>query len=236
MNMFRGVLMSDVILEIYEKLFRLYGPQGWWPLMDLESENLNKTGATSGYHPLNYDLPVTGNQKYEIIIGAILTQNTTWTSAQNALLNLKKLNAMDPDNLLALDEDVLKEAVRPAGFLNQKSQYIINITRFFKSLEVRTPGRKEILKVKGVGNETADSVLLYAYHEPEFVVDTYTRRIFSHLGLVDGKISYLDLKEIFQSNLPTDVPLYQEYHALIVEHAKRHYQKKPYTEILKLNK
>ena len=226
--------MSDLILKIYRELYKLYGPQGWWPLMDLESENLNKTGATHGYHPLNYDLPETENQKYEIILGAILTQNTTWTSAEKALLNLKELNALNPDKLLTLDEDVLKEAVRPAGFLNQKSRYLVNITRFFISLEGDTPTRNNILMVKGVGNETADSILLYAYKQPEFVVDAYTRRIISHLGLVDEKISYLDLKKIFEGNLPTDVPLYQEYHALIVEHAKRHYKNKPYQDILNI--
>lgn len=222
--------MSDSILKIYQKLYKLYGPQGWWPLMDLESKNLNKTGATHGYHPQNYDLPKTENQKYEIILGAILTQNTAWTSAEKALLNLKELNALQPDKLLTLDGDILKEAVRPAGFLNQKSIYILNITQFFISLEGRTPQRKEILRVKGVGNETADSILLYAYKQPEFVVDAYTRRIFSHLGLVDDKISYLELKKIFESSLPMDVPLYQEYHALIVEHAKRYYQRKPFND------
>lgn len=226
--------MSDLILKIYEKLYKLYGPQGWWPLMDLELENLNKTGATHGYHPLDYDLPETPEQKYEIILGTILTQNTAWTSAEKALLNLKELNVLHPDKLLALDDEILKEAVRPAGFLNQKSMYLVNITRFFKSLEGETPARKEILKVKGVGNETADSILLYAYKQPEFVVDAYTRRIFSHLELVNEKISYPDLKKIFESNLPTDVPLFQEYHALIVEHAKRHYQKKPYDDVLKI--
>jgi endonuclease-3 related protein len=222
--------MSDFILEIYEKLYSLYGPQGWWPLMDLESENLNKTGATHGYHPLDYDLPETENQKYEIILGAILTQNTAWTSAEKALLNLKELNALQPDKLLTLDEDILKEAVRPAGFLNQKSMYLVNITQFFLSLEGKTPQRKEILRVKGVGNETADSILLYVYKQPEFVVDAYTRRILSHLGLLDEKIGYIELKKIFESSLPVDVPLYQEYHALIVEHAKRYYQRKPYND------
>ncbi|MCC7550326.1 MAG: endonuclease III domain-containing protein [Methanobacterium sp.] len=226
--------MNESVHEIYEKLYDLYGPQGWWPLMDLESENLSKTGATHGYHPLNYNLPETQKQKYEIILGTILTQNTAWTSAEKALLNLKNLDAIHPEKLLALEDDVLKEAVRPAGFLNQKSVYLINITNFFMSLDGRTPSRKEILKVKGVGNETADSVLLYAYNQPEFVVDAYTKRIFSHLGLVDEKTSYMALKKIFEDNLPMNVPIYQEYHALIVEHAKRYYRKKPYHNILKL--
>jgi len=81
--------VSELILKIYEKLYSLYGPQGWWPLMDLESENRNKSGATHGYHPLNYELPETDLEKYEIILGAILTQNTAWTSASQALINLK---------------------------------------------------------------------------------------------------------------------------------------------------
>lgn len=220
--------MNEYVLKIYEKLYNLYGPQGWWPLMDLESGNLDKTGSTHGYHPLNYDLPETESQRYEIILGAILTQNTAWTSAEKALWNLKDLEAIHPEKLLALDDDALREAVRPAGFLNQKSAYLVNITHFFQSMEGRTPNRNDILEVKGVGNETADSVLLYTYNQPEFVVDAYTRRIFSHLGLVDEKTSYMDLKGFFEKNLPQDVPVYQEYHALIVEHAKRYYQKKPY--------
>ncbi|HHY00013.1 MAG TPA: endonuclease III domain-containing protein, partial [Methanothermobacter sp.] len=121
-----------------------------------------------------------------------------------------------------------------AGFLNQKSVYIREITKFFLFLEGTTPSRSEILKVKGVGNETADSILLYAYKKPEFVIDTYTRRIFSHLGLVDEKISYMEFKKLFENNLPLSVPIYQEYHALLVEHAKRYYRKKPYGEILKI--
>ena len=226
--------MSKSILKIYEKLYDLYGPQGWWPLMDLKSENIKKTGATHGYHPLNYDLPETENQRYEIILGTILTQNTAWTSAEKALWNLKKLDVISPEKLLNLDDKRLKEAVRPAGFLNQKSAYLINITNYFISLEGRTPSRKELLKIKGVGNETADSMLLYAYKQPEFVVDAYTKRIFSHLGLVDEKISYMKLKTFFEGNIPIDVPLYQEYHALIVEHAKRYYRREPFSDILKI--
>jgi endonuclease III related protein len=224
------------IFKIYEKLYHIYGPQGWWPLMDLETENPDKTGATRGYHPLDYDIPRTSEQKYEIMLGTILTQNTAWTSAEKALENLKKLNVIHPERLLLLDDETLKGAVRPAGFLNQKSAYLKNISQFFMSLKGETPTRKDILNVKGVGNETADSILLYAYRKPEFVVDAYTKRIFSHLGLVDEKISYMDLKKFFENNLPEDVPLYQEYHALIVEHAKRHYNKKPYSENLDIEK
>lgn len=216
--------------RIFEKLYHLYGPQGWWPLMDYESVNPTKTGSLRGYHPLNYDLPETPDEQFEIILGTILTQNTAWTSAEKALKNLKELDAIHPERLLLLDDEVLKSAVRPAGFLNQKSAYLKNISQFFHSLNGRTPSRKEVLKVKGVGNETADSILLYAYHQPEFVVDAYTRRILSHLQIIDENINYLQLKKLFEDNLPDDVHLYQEYHALIVEHAKRYYSRKPYKD------
>lgn len=220
--------MSDSIAEIYKKLYRLYGPQGWWPLSSHEDTNPSKTGATEGYHPLNYDLPVTRVEIYEVILGAILTQNTSWLQAQQAVVNLKKLDALVPEKLLQLDDDTLKSAIRCAGFLNQKSTYLRAVTEFFIDLDGKIPTRKELLKVKGVGNETADSILLYAYKQPEFVVDTYTRRIFSHLEMVDEKINYLQLKKLFEANIPRDVPVYQEYHALIVEHAKRYYSKRPY--------
>jgi endonuclease III related protein len=219
------------LIRIYHKLYQLYGPQGWWPLMDWEGENPTKSGSLKGYHPLNYSLPETSPQRFEIIIGAILTQNTAWTSAEKALQNLKRLNAIHPEKLLALPREILTDAVRPAGFLNQKSVYLQEISRFFLNLEGRVPNRKELLEVKGVGNETADSILLYAYHQPEFVVDAYTKRIFSHLGIINEKASYMEVKNLFEKCLPPEMPLYQEYHALIVEHAKRYYQKKPYKEI-----
>jgi endonuclease-3 related protein len=220
--------MSAQIIKIYQKLYELYGPQGWWPLIALNSSNTHKTGITRGYHPENYDLPRERNDIYEVILGAILTQNTLWLQAHRALLNLNQLNATVPENLLHLNDETLKSAIRCAGFLNQKSVYLREITKFFVALEGRVPTRKELLQVKGVGNETADSILLYAYKQPQFVVDAYTKRIFVHLGLVDENIKYMDLKNLFESNLPQDVPVYQEYHALIVEHAKRYYSRKPY--------
>ncbi len=231
MKGFRGVLFiimttkvgKDIRL-IYNKLYHLYGPQGWWPLIGYGGSNL----AKMCYHPLNYNLPEIREDIYEIILGTILTQNTSWTSAENALLNLKALDVIDPENLLNLNEDILKEAIRCAGFLNQKAEYIIEVTKFYISLEGEIPARKEILKVKGVGNETADSILLYAYKQPEFVVDSYTRRIFIHQGLIDDKDNYNKIKNLFESNLSPDITVYNEYHALIVEHGKRFYSKKPY--------
>ncbi len=220
--------MHKLIIKIYEKLYDLYGPQGWWPLINHDGTNPTKTGAIRGYHPENYDLPTTRNQVYEIIIGAILTQNTSWLSAEMALFNLDELNAIEPEKLLKLDDETLKSTIRCAGFLNQKAVYLREITEFFIESDGKVPTRKELLGVKGVGNETADSILLYAYKQPQFVVDAYTKRIFIHLGLVNENIKYMELKNLFESSLPKDVALYQEYHALIVEHAKRYYSKKPY--------
>ncbi|MGB9979660.1 endonuclease III domain-containing protein [Methanobacterium sp.] len=220
--------MQEQIIKTYEKLYDLYGPQGWWPLINHDGINPTKTGAIRGYHPGNYDLPIERNQIYEIILGSILTQNTSWLSAEMALFNLDELNVIEPEKLLKLNDETLKSAIRCAGFLNQKAIYIREITKFFISLNGRVPKRKELLAVKGIGNETADSVLLYAYKQPQFVVDAYTKRIFSHLGIVSENIKYMELKELFESNLPEDVTIYQEYHALIVEHAKRYYSKKPY--------
>jgi endonuclease III related protein len=220
--------MSDKIIRIYRKLYDLYGPQGWWPLMSHDGTNPTKTGSVRGYHPENYELPRSEDEIYEIMLGAILTQNTAWTSAEQALLNLKKLDVISPQKLLKLDEEILKEAIRCAGFLNQKAIYLKEITKFFISLKGRIPERKELLAVKGVGNETADTILLYAFKQPEFVVDAYSKRIFTHLGILKDNAGYMNMKELFESNLPKDTALYQEYHALIVEHAKHYYKKKPY--------
>jgi endonuclease III related protein len=216
-------------ISIYTKLYDLYGPQGWWPLQDIvEGLTPRKTGTQNGYHPLNYELPNTPNQRFEIILGTILTQNTAWTSAEKALKNLKNLDVVDPEKILSTDVDTLKTAIKCAGFLNQKTNYITAITEFFIQLDGEIPTRKELLSVKGIGNETADSILLYAYKQPFFVVDAYTRRIFTWLKLVDEKDSYLEIKKKFESNLPQDYKLFNEYHALIVEHAKKYYSKKPY--------
>lgn len=229
--MYPIINMKDQIkdfMSIYTRLYKLYGPQGWWPLLNYEGSQPNKTGSHEGYHPLNYELPLTRNQIYEIILGSILTQNTTWTSAEKALQNLNKLGVIEPEKIVSLDTETLKASIRCAGFLNQKTEYILAITKFFIDLNGEIPSRINLLNVKGVGNETADSILLYAYKQTEFVVDAYTKRIFSHIGLIKDKDSYMEVKKQFESNLPRDISVYNEYHALIVEHAKRYYSKKPY--------
>jgi endonuclease-3 related protein len=217
---------EDKIRLIYTKLYNLYGPQGWWPLLGVDVSNENSVKMV--HHPLNYDLPYTRNETYEIILGTILTQNTAWTSAEIALGNLKALNAINPENLLDLDSEIFKQAIRPAGFLNQKSVYIKGVTKYYIELDGKIPTRKELLEVRGVGDETADSILLYAFKQPEFVVDTYTKRIFSNIGLIDCNDNYIKIKNLFETHLSSDLIIYNEYHALIVNHAKKYYSRKPY--------
>jgi endonuclease-3 related protein len=205
--------MDKRIIAIYEALLDAYGPQGWWPV-------------AGRYHPGDYGYPKNEEEAFEIIAGAVLTQNTAWTSVERTLENLRRIEALNPCKILALSLDVLKSAIMPAGFFNQKAIYLREVALLFAGLKGRTPSRKELMSVKGVGNETADSILLYAYKRPEFVIDAYTKRIVTSLGLAERGTSYMELKNLFESNLPRDVALYQEYHALLVEHAKRFYSGK----------
>ena len=214
--------------EIFKKLLDTYSCQGWWPITDYEGENPTKTGSTKGYHPADYSFPRDSGERFEIIIGAVLTQNTSWPQVERSLINLKELIDLTPFHVLDLGEDDFKKAIKPSGYFNQKYNYLRNISEFYISLDGQTPERKNLLSVKGIGPETADSILLYAYGEKEFVVDAYTRRIFSHLGIIDEKDSYNKIKKFFEDNFDGDVSDYQEYHALIVEHAKNYYSKKPY--------
>ena len=224
-------MTNDIAINlnsIYHKLYKFYGPQGWWPLIDQKGSDPLDKECNVIHHPLNYEIPNNRDDIYQIILGTILTQNTNWDMAQRALCNLNDLNVINPEKLSNLDDDTLKKAIKCAGFLNQKAKYVQEITKFYILLDGQTPERNELIKVKGVGNETADSILLYAFKKPEFVVDTYTKRIFTHNGMLDEKDNYLTIKHFFESNLSRNLPLYNEYHALIVEHAKRYYRKKPY--------
>lgn len=220
---------KSVIVKIYNFLFNSYGPQGWWPLIELHDNggtNPTKTGSFKGYHPGDYTYPHTESQQFEIVCGAMLTQNTSWQQVERALINLKRIDSLSPEGIVALDYETLKEAIKPAGYYNQKALRLRILAEWFLELKGRTPGREELLSLKGVGPETADSILLYAFKQPSFVVDAYTRRIVSNLGMADEKAKYYEIKALFEENLPQDLVIYQEYHALLVEHAKRYYQKK----------
>jgi len=181
---------------------------------------------TCVYHPGNYDFPKTRSQIYEIAIGAILTQNTAWRNVEKALANLYNLGAFKIKNINKIDDETLKAAIKPSGYYNQKAKKIRAFNDFFRQLKGNVPSRDQLLDIWGVGPETADSILLYGYRAPSFVIDAYTRRIFISLGIIQEDMTYEEIKKWFENNLPSDVALFQEYHALIVRHAIAYYQKK----------
>ena len=221
--------IEHIIRIIYDYLFESYGPQGWWPLIELHETNRGihpKERYTQGYHPGNYTYPQTSDQQFEIIAGALLTQNTSWIQVEKALLNLKHLDALSPEIIISLNLETLKEAIKPAGYYNQKAIRLKNLAIWFLELKYRVPTREELLSLKGIGPETADSILLYAFNQPFFVIDAYTRRIITNLQLIEEKADYDEIKALFERSLPHNPVIYQEYHALMVEHAKRYYQKK----------
>ncbi len=189
-------------LQIYERLLQCYGPQFWWP----------------ADHP------------FEMMVGAILTQNTSWKQVERAISNLKAKNMLHYAEIASCNRALLEEMIRPAGFFRQKAAYLQHFSLFYlqngeiaglKKLP-KSILRKQLLALSGIGPETADSMLLYALDKPIFVIDNYTRRIFNRLGLCEKTWSYHAMQEYFQLRLSENLPLYQEYHALIVAHAKRH--------------
>ena len=198
----------SLLLEIFERLHSSLGPSGWWP----------------------------GETPLEIIIGAILAQNTSWRNVEQALARLKGQGALSVEKLTQMEEDHLAEMVRPAGTYRVKARRLKNFFRFLQEgyhgrIEaLGTPPleklRDQLLGVRGIGPETADSILLYALGRPTFVVDTYTHRIFSRHRLVPEESDYESLRSFFMESLPEEVPLYNEFHALIVRTGKAYCKKK----------
>jgi len=199
-------------LKLYKKLFSLYGSQGWWPV---RSEYKGR-----GYHPNEFGLPKTRKGKFEVCMGAILTQNTAWTQVEKALTNLFAEKINTPEKILETDNETIATLIAPAGYRNQKTKYLKNIAEWFINNSSKL-NRDNLLQVKGVGRETADSILLYAFHLPTFVIDTYTKRALAALKIFDEKTPYETLRLWFMDNLELSVPLFQEYHALFVELGKR---------------
>ncbi len=195
-------MLSKQLNDIYNLLFARFGPQHWWP----------------------------GDTPFEIIVGAILTQNTNWSNVEKAIANLKAANLLTPDRLNRLAIKKLADLIRPAGYFNIKANRLKNFLNWLfenysgklKNLEdVPTDRlRNELLGVKGVGPETADSILLYALNRPVFVVDAYTARVCSRHHLIDEGADYDEIKDLFESRLPADVRLFNEYHALLVHLGK----------------
>lgn len=225
-----------------------YGPQGWWPVVCERRRFRNPEGEREieGYHPGEFDFPRTRRGRFEIACGAILTQNTAWSNVQKALLQLRTARVTSPERLLEATPADLGELIRPAGYFNQKTRYLRAMSEWFVAQDptiLRHPAtrttleavRPELLAVRGVGPETADSILLYAYGLPTFVVDAYTRRVMSHLGLIEPTWTYEQIRAfceraVSKKDDASTVRAYQEAHALIVEHAKRHHRGKMSTK------
>lgn len=213
--------MNRRLHSLYRRLLEAYGPQGWWPLLEHAGCNPTKTGSGRGYHPGDYGYPRTERQRFEIGAGAILTQNTAWPNVEKALLALQAREALSPGAILALPEAELAALVRPSGYFNAKARKLREFSRFFLALGGAVPERAALLGVWGIGPETADSIRLYAYSQLEMVIDAYTRRILEAEALVDPGLSYEALKSFCIAQLPAEVAVYQEFHALMVEYAKR---------------
>ncbi|OGQ96685.1 MAG: endonuclease [Deltaproteobacteria bacterium RIFOXYD12_FULL_57_12] len=194
--------MSNKIQEIYQMLFDRFGPQHWWP----------------------------GETPFEVMVGAVLTQNTNWTNVSRAIANLQQGDLLSFQALHAMPPSLLAEKIRPAGYYNLKAARLKNLLNLIAAeyqgrlsdffAEETAVLRQKLLAVKGVGPETADSIVLYAAHKPAFVVDAYTYRILSRHSLIVEDAGYDEIQELFVGALPEDVRLYNEYHALLVKLGK----------------
>lgn len=196
-----------MLKKIYALLLKEYGPQGWWPIGGV------------------YDARIPNEQEqFEICIGAILTQNTAWTNVEKALLNLR--GNLSQEKLRTIPIEKLGRLIKPAGYFNQKAKKIKQFIAFLDSKkEIK---RENLLGVWGIGPETADSILLYAYNKPYFVVDAYTKRILYSYNLIKEHASYEEIQQLFHQKIKKDPFIYKEYHGLFVAHAKKYYSKKPY--------
>lgn len=195
-----GENFGETLFEVYRKLLTHFGKQNWWPV-DREYHLKNKT-----------------NPFDEIVIGAILTQNTAWKNVERSLERLKREGKLSLVWVERVPVEVLERIIQPSGFYRQKALYLKEVAKFIRSLRGAVPKREDLLKVKGVGNETADVILLYAYNRPQFVIDRYTLRWLRRFLGVEW--DYRTAKRFFEENLPPNVPVYKEFHALIDELAK----------------
>ncbi|ERP30757.1 endonuclease III domain-containing protein [Chitinivibrio alkaliphilus] len=207
-----------MIHDLYKALLETYGQQGWWPLVSRCPEN--------AYHPGDYTPPQREEERFETLCGAILTQNTTWDNAQKAVHALRRSGIRSAATFLKTPPRDIQQCIRPAGYYNQKYEYLYTLLCFFQSIGMACPTRTDLLSLRGVGPETADTILLYAYGEPFFIVDAYTRRILSAYGAIPSHASYQAVQGIIMAEIPRDVRVYNEYHALLVAHGKRYYRGK----------
>lgn len=201
--------MPNTCLRIYEILLKTFGPQHWWP----------------------------ADSPFEVMVGAVLTQNTNWKNVEAAIRNLKAAALLSPASLNRASHAQVALCIRPAGYYNIKARRLKNLVswlcaRFDGKIQAMSKAdtallRQELLGVHGIGPETADSILLYALDRPVFVVDAYTYRIFTRHGLVPENSDYAEIQAYFESCLPRDAALFNEYHALLVRLGKEFCKKKP---------
>ena len=192
------------LANIYRKLYTAFGPQHWWP----------------------------GDSPFEVMVGAILTQGTSWQNVEKAIANLKKSRLLAPKKLYGSSHKVLAREILPAGYYNIKARRLKNFLEFFlkeysgsiKKMQRANPEilRRKLLAVNGIGPETADSILLYALNKPVFVVDAYTKRIFARHRLVPEDTDYSQMQDLFMQNLKPKAKLFNEYHALLVRVGKEY--------------
>ncbi len=205
------------LTDIYNRLYAHFGPQHWWP-----AEN-----------------------PFEVMIGAILTQNTAWSNVEKAIANLKRKKLLSPQKIERVHARHLAVLIKSSGFYNEKAKKLKAFIKFLigfcgGDINKLYPNgtevlRKEFLKIKGIGEETADSILLYALNKPIFVVDAYTKRIFIRHRLISEDATYGEIQKFFMNNIPKRVKLFNEYHALIVQAGKNYCKKNnPLCEICPL--
>ncbi len=212
-----GKSIKSTLREIYQRLGKAFGPQHWWP----------------------------AETPFEVIVGAILTQNTNWGNVEKALNNLKAAKLLSPRGLRDVSQRRLAALIRPAGYFNVKSRRLKNFIKFFFDEyqgDLKVMGReawpllrRKLLEVNGIGPETADSILLYAFQKPVFVVDAYARRMLNRHNLIGKDAGYHHIQELFMTHLDNDVRTFNEYHALIVRLGKDYCRPTPVCEQCVLN-
>ncbi|MDE2058928.1 MAG: endonuclease III domain-containing protein [candidate division NC10 bacterium] len=197
------------LLSLYRHLFRHFGPQRWWP----------------------------ARSRFEVIVGAILTQNTAWTNVEKAINAIRAARLLNPRGIDGTPHDRLARLIRPTGYYNMKAERLKHFTCFLlarysgsvqRMFRGKRPGlREELLGILGIGEETADSILLYAGGRPIFVVDAYTRRVLERHGLIAANARYGEIQRLFMAHLPADPALFNEYHALLVAVGKSYCRRTP---------
>ena len=194
--------MQQLLMNIYRKLYRAYGSRHWWP----------------------------GETDFEVMVGAILTQNTSWRNVEKAIQKLKEKELLSPEGIHRLKKSQLASLIRSSGYYRIKAGRLKSFVDFLFEEYGGNLGRmqrgrleelrRKVLGVKGIGPETADSILLYGLRKPIFVVDAYTKRILSRHGLISEKASYEEIQNLLMDHLPSDEKLFNEYHALFVHLGK----------------